>query len=440
MPHGLLTDLYELTMSAGYAAAGKHRDRATFELFVRRLPAGRDYLIAAGLEQAVEYLLGLDFSHDEIEYLRTLPQFAHAPAEFWELLREFRFTGDVWAMPEGTPAFAGEPLMIVRGPLCEAQIPETYLLAMISFQTLIASKASRVAEAAAGRSTVEFGTRRAHSPEAGTLAARAAYVGGCAGTSNAEAGYRYGIPVYGTTAHSWIQSFDTERESFARLQQLLGEGTVYLIDTYDTLEGARRAAALGRPLWGVRLDSGDLGELARGVRKILDDAGLADAKIMASGDLNETKIAALVAAGAPIDSFGVGTELAASVDAPALGAVYKLAEIEHAGVKHGVIKLSPGKETYPGPKQVFRYRDRDVIAAIDECVGCDGAGETPVPLLRPVVRGGRLVEPLPKLAQVRDSAREQLAQIPRQWPRRVEYSERLRSAQVEVRGKWAGRG
>jgi nicotinate phosphoribosyltransferase len=425
MAHGLLTDLYELTMAAGYVAAGKQRETGCFELFVRRLPPNRDYLIAAGLEQAVDYLLNLRYSAEEIAYLQGVPQLASAPAEFWRYLRDLRFTGDLWAVPEGTPVFGGEPLLNVRGPLCEAQIPETYLLATISFQTMIASKAARVVAAAAGRPVIEFGTRRAHSPEAGVLAARAAYAGGCAGTSNTETGFRFGIPVYGTAAHSWVQSFPSEYEAFAQLQRLLGPGTVYLIDTYDTLEGARQAVSLGRPLWGVRLDSGDLATLAGGVREILDGAGLPDAKIMVSGDLNESKIAKLIAAGAPVDSFGVGTELATSCDAPSLGAVYKLAQLEREGKTYYSLKLSPGKQTYPGAKQVFRYPDHDVVAGAWECLGCGEEGPEPEPLLRPVILNGQLVEPLPSMAGIQQRARERMAALPRRVPYPVRYSAEL---------------
>ena len=358
MAQGLLTDLYELTMAAGYVAAGKARERATFELFLRRLPENRNYVIAAGLRQAVEYLANLRFSEDEIGYLRGLPQFVSATAEFWDVLRAFRFTGDVWAVPEGTIVFAGEPLMTVRAPLMEAQIPETCLLATIGFQSMIASKASRVVDAAGGRGVIEFGTRRAHSPEAGVLAARAAYIGGCIGTSNTEAGHRYGIPVFGTAAHSWVQSFESELESFRRLQQLLGAATVYLVDTYDSIEGTRRAASLGKPLWGVRLDSGNLAELSRAARRILDDAGLPGARIMASGDLNEYKILELVAGGAPIDAMGVGTDLVTSMDAPSLGAVYKLVELDGDLHTRFTAKFSKDKHSYPGAKQIFRYADR----------------------------------------------------------------------------------
>ena len=410
--NGLLTDLYQLTMAAGYFRAGKVLEKATFELYVRRLPRNRNYVVAAGLQQAVEYLLNLRFTEDEIHYLRGLPQFAGAPSGFFDALREFRFTGDVYAVAEGTPVFAGEPMLMVRAPIIEAQIPETYLLSMIGFQSLIATKAARAVETAAGRAVVEFGTRRAHSPEAGVLAARAAYVGGCAGTSNTLAGFRFGIPVFGTAAHSWVLSFPTEVEAFGQLQGLLGPATVYLIDTYDTLEGARLAAGLGRPMWGVRLDSGNLVELSRAVRRILDDAGLPDAKIMATGDLNEYKILELVAVRAPIDAFGVGTDLATSADAPSLGAVYKLVEVQTGETKRYTAKFSADKSTVPGAKQVFRYADHDLVACSWECPPWRG-DKHPVALLRPVIAAGELVEALPDTHAARAHCAASLEELPR---------------------------
>lgn len=250
-------------MSAGYFEAGKARERATFELSVRRLPRHRNYVLAAGLEQALEYLRGLRFEAGEIEYLRGLPQLSKASPAFFEYLRELRFSGDVFAVPEGTPLFAGEPMMTIRAPLIEGQIPETYLLSTLTFQSLIATKASRMVAVAGGRDVVEFGTRRAHTPEAGVLGARAAYIGGCAGTSNTLAGYRFAIPVMGTAAHAWVMSFASETESFRRMQELMGTRAVHLIDTYDSIAGARKAIKVGAPFWGVRLDSGDFLELSR---------------------------------------------------------------------------------------------------------------------------------------------------------------------------------
>jgi nicotinate phosphoribosyltransferase len=403
--NALLTDLYELTMAAGYFHAGKTHEVATFELTVRRLPPNRNFVIAAGLPRVVEYLTNLTFTEDEITYLYGLPQFAHCRADFWDYLREFHFTGDLFAVPEGTPLFAGEPMLTLRAPMVEAQIPETYLLAALSFETLIASKAARVVAAAAGRPVIEFGTRRAHTAEAGILGARAAYIGGCAGTSNTVAGFRYGIPVSGTSAHSWVMSFACEVEAFRKLQSILGEQTVQLLDTYDVAEGARHAAKVGRPLAAVRLDSGDLLAHSRQTRAILDEAGLRDVKIMASGDLDEFKIRDLLAAGAPIDSFGVGTQLAVSADAPNLSAVYKMAELDIEGIKRFTAKYSEEKPSLPGSKQIFRDVARDVIARSGEC----GRGEA---LLRPVMLGGQLIEPLPTVEQARARAEQMLAALP----------------------------
>ncbi|HUE01985.1 MAG TPA: nicotinate phosphoribosyltransferase [Bryobacteraceae bacterium] len=404
--NGLLTDLYELTMAAGYYEAGKARQKATFELTIRRLPAHRNYVIAAGLPQAIDYLLNLSFTTEEIDYLRGLPAFANASAGFFDYLRGFRFTGDVFAVPEGTPLFTGEPMMIVRAPIIEAQIPETYLLSTLTFQTLIASKAARMVDAASGREVVEFGTRRAHTPEAGVLAGRAAYIGGCVGTSNALAGMRYGVPVYGTAAHSWVLSFCGENEAFRKLQQILGPSTVQLVDTYDTIAGVKKVAAIGPPLWGIRLDSGDFDRLSREARAVLDQAGLTDAKIMLSGDLDEYAISNLVSSGAPVDAFGVGTQLATSADAPAMGTIYKLVELDvGCGIKRFTAKLSQDKTTVPGAKQLFRFADHDILARSGECSN----GQA---MLRPVLLDGTLVEPLPDLNAARARRADSLAKLP----------------------------
>lgn len=403
--NGLLTDLYELTMAAGFFEAGKTDEKATFELTVRRLPANRNFVLACGLARIVDYLQNLGFADDEVDYLRSLPQFHKAPPEFFNYLRTFRFTGDLFAVPEGTPLFPGEPMLGVRAPIIEAQIPETYLLSAATFQTLIASKAARCVAAAEGREIVEFGTRRAHTPEAGVLGARAAYIGGCSSTSNTLAGRRFGVPVSGTAAHSWVMAFACENEAFKKLQRTLGDFTVQLLDTYNPIDAARRAAALGKPLAAVRLDSGDFLALSREVRGILDAAGLHETKIMASGDLDEYKIRDLVRAGAPIDSFGVGTQLATSADAPVMSAAYKLVELDIHGIKRFTAKYSEDKETFPGAKQVFRDVARDVIARSGEC----GKGEA---LLRPVLLHGHLVEPLPTAEEARARAAECLAKLP----------------------------
>ncbi len=418
---GILTDLYELTMAAGYFETGKSHEEAAFELSIRRLPKNRDFVLLAGLEQALDYLVNVRFTGPEIDYLRGLPQFGRVSSAFFERLREFRFTGDVWAAPEGTVLYAGEPVLTVQAPIMEAQIPETYLLSTLTFQTLIASKAARMTQHAAGRGVVEFGTRRAHTPEAGVLGARAAYIGGCIGTSNALAGFRFGIPVMGTCAHSWVMSFPSETEAFRKLRDVLGANTIQLVDTYDPIEGTRRVAELGRPLLGIRLDSGDFLPLSKMARDILDEAGLRDVKIMASGDLDEWRIAKLVAAGAPIDSFGVGTELATSGDAPSMGAIYKLVEV--AG--RDTAKWSEDKVSLPGVKQLYRFPDRDLLALASE--SCPDGAE---PLLRPVILKGQLVERAPRLEAIRERAAESLRSVA---PRPLEHSTALTDLMERVR-------
>jgi nicotinate phosphoribosyltransferase len=432
--NALLTDLYELTMAAGYHDSGKAQQKATFELSIRRLPQHRNFVLSAGLPQVVDYLQNLRFTEPEIAYLQSLPQFANVSQAFFDYLRDFRFTGDLFAVPEGTPLFAGEPIAIVRAPIIEAQIPETYLLSAFTFPTLIASKAARCADAAAGRPVVEFGTRRAHTPEAGTIGARAAYLGGCAGTSNTLAGLTYHIPVMGTAAHSWIMSFACEEGAFKKLRNVLGPATVQLIDTYDPIQGARNAVKAGGPIWGVRLDSGDFDTLSRQVRAILDEGGMHDARIMVSGDLDEYRIRDLVAAGAPIDSFGVGTQLATSADAPHMSAIYKVVEVEICGIKRYAAKYSTDKGSLPGAKQIFREKARDILARSGEC----GNGEA---LLRPILIGGRLIEPLPTLEQARQRAAESIALLPPElralepaaepWP--VIHSRELRELTEQTR-------
>ncbi len=411
----LATDLYELTMAAGYVAEGMTAP-ATFDLFVRRLPPERGYLVAAGLEQAVPYLLHLRFSGRAIDYLRSQPVFAHVGGRFCDYLREFRFTGDVDAMPEGTLAFANEPLLRVTAPLPEAQIVETYLLTTVLYQTLVASKAARVVTAAQGRAVVDFGSRRAHGPQAGLLAARASYIGGCVGTSNVAAGLELGIPIFGTQAHSWVMAFDSEELAFKAYHDLFPESTTLLLDTYDTLAAARKVAASGRPPRAVRLDSGDLAALSKQVRRILDGAGMRETRIFASGDLNEHRIAELLGQRARIDGFGVGTDLTTSRDAPALGGVYKLVDQEIDGDHVPRLKRSAGKATYPGKKQVRRLTDtrgryrRDVICLVDE----PHEGES---LLVPILRKGKRVEPQPALDAIRGRAAAELDRLPPRFRR-----------------------
>jgi nicotinate phosphoribosyltransferase len=409
----LMVDLYELTMAAAYF---EHRveSRATFELFVRHLPAERAYLVAAGLESALDYLETLHFSEADVRFLRSQPAFKAVSSSFFDYLRAFRFTGEVHAVEEGTPVFAEIPILQVMGPVLEAQIVETYLLSVINFETLVASKAARVVHAARGRGVLEFGTRRAHGPEAGVRAARAAYLGGCVATSNVLAGFRYNISLAGTAAHSWTQVFPTERESFEALLDTFRENTILLIDTYDPLVGAEVAASLGRPFAGVRLDSGDLLEKSRRVREILDRHGLRETTIVASGDLNEYRIEELVAGNAPVDSFGVGTDLATSRDVPALGVVYKLVETERHGQVEYKTKFSERKVHLPGRKQVFRFSrdgqyDHDLIARSSENYP-DG-----VALLHPVMKNGRRLGARHSLDELRSGTLKNLAHLPEKY-------------------------
>ncbi len=427
--HGLgaATDLYQITMAAAYFETGR-TEEASFELFVRRLPPERGYLVAAGLEQALHYLENLRFAPEDVDFLRSHPPFRHVGPRFFEFLRDLRFSGDVDAMAEGTPLFENEPILRVTAPIIEAQIVETYLLSIINFETLIASKASRIVDASQGRPVYDFGFRRAHGPGAAMLATRASIVGGCDGTSNVRAARELRIRCVGTMAHSWIMAHDDESAAFSEFARIF-PNSVLLIDTYDTPEGARRAARIPG-IAAVRLDSGDLLALSREVRKILDGAGRGDCKIVASGDLNEYKIAALLAGGGPVDAFGVGTEMVTSRDAPALGGVYKLVEQVVGGERVGRMKRSAEKATYPGRKQVFRLSARssycgDVIAAVDE----RSTGE---PLLIPGMRGGKVSRALPPLEEIRRRTLEEVAKLPEgvrrpskpeQYP--VRFSERL---------------
>ena len=410
----LRTDLYQLTMAAGYFHRGMTGRQATCEMFVRRLPAHRRYLVAMGLERALAYLEGLRFDEEEIAFLATIPNLRDAmtPA-FCAYLRDLRFTGDAWAMPEGTVLFAGEPLVRITAPLVEAQLVETFLLSAVNHATMVASKAARMVLAAGDATCVEFGTRRTH-PEAAVDAARAACAVGFVGTSNVEAGRRHGLPVTGTAAHMWTMAHETEEDAFEAYVAVFPSASILLIDTYDTIRGAERAASVARDkLKGVRLDSGDLGDLSRRVRAILDAAGCTTARIVASGDLNEYRVAELRRAGAPIDVYGIGTELVASADAPALGGVYKLVELVLDGRAVPIAKFSADKATLPGRHQVLRTRDaegriaRDVIAIDDEPVP-PGAE----PLLVPVMRAGRRVAPPEPLDAVRARARAGLASLP----------------------------
>ena len=442
MPTALSTDLYELTMAAGYFDSGMG-GLATFELSIRGLPRNRGYLLTAGLEPALDYLEALRFTTREIEYLRQVPQLRRAPARFFdEYLPGFRFSGDVWAIAEGEPVFPDEPLLRVTAPLIEAQVVETALLSTVLFQTSVASRASRMVRAAAGRPVYEFGARRAHGAAAGMLAGRAAYVGGCSGTSDVEAGLAFGLPLSGTMAHSWVMSHDSETEAFARYMDIHGEQTVLLIDTYDSLQAVERIVAARLSPFGVRIDSGDLLAESRAVRVRLDAAGLGATRILASGDLDEHRIAALVEKRAPIDAFGVGTALSTSSDAPALGGVYKLVEVERGGIAQPVLKLSSGKGTYPGVKQVWRVtaggaRPHDVIATVDEPPPRQGR-----PLLEHVMRRGRRLRPAPAIETIPEQAQHAVDALPVDTLRlknpggyRVVVSDGLARLTEEVRGR-----
>jgi nicotinate phosphoribosyltransferase len=410
MTPALLTDLHSLMMAAGYFRHGMHEKRVSFELSVRRLPPQRRYLLVAGLESALSQLAELRFTEAQLDYLREVPGLRGAMSfELVEHLRGFRFRGDVQAMTEGTVAFAGEPLVRVTGTLLEATLVESLLLSVVNTETALASKASRLVQAAAGAEVVDLGTRRT-SPHEAVAAARAAFVAGFSATSNVEAGMRWDIPLSGDAAHSWTMAHATEDEAFRRYAEAHPRSTALVVDTYDTLEGTRRAiAAAGERLRAVRLDSGDLDALSRGVRALLDAAGLAGARIVASGDLDEGRIRALRRAGAPIDAFAVGTQLVRPSDAPSLGGVYKLV-YDHAEGR-SVAKFSEGKVSLPGLHQVFRLR-RDGTA-IGDVVGMETEWHLDaVPLLHDWMRGGRLVRPLPSLAELRAHARAQVGALP----------------------------
>ncbi len=408
----LATDLYELTMAAAHFSTHANAV-ATFELFVRNLPPDRRYLIVAGLDSALEYLEGLQFTDEEIAYLRNHPVFRTVSDAFFDYLSRLRFTGEVWAIPEGTPAFQNEPLLRVTAPVVEAQLVETFLLSTVNFQTMIASKVTRIVNAAGQRRVVEFGSRRAHGSEAALYAARAAYLAGCDGTSNVEAGLRFGIPTFGTIAHSWVMCFEKEIEAFQRYMALFPEATTLLIDTYDTLAAAAKVVAAGLRPQAVRLDSGDLAELSREVRRILDKGGLRETQIFVSGDLDEWQIAALVGLGVPVDAFGVGTRLATSFDQPALGGVYKLVELLVDGKRRPTAKTSEGKATFPGRKQVWRCMGlsgeytEDFVAATGEA-----GPERAEALLTCVMRNGERLETPRSLSDVRACSRDKVERLP----------------------------
>ena len=402
--NALFTDLYEIAMLRAYFELGM-AEPAVFSLFVRRLPRCRNFLLACGLAELLKDIRAFRYDDAQLRYLSSLGPF---PDDFLNWLGRFRFTGDLHAMPEGTPFFANEPIVEIVAPIAEAQVLETLILNQIGLQTILASKAVRIVAAARGRAVVDFGARRAQGLDAATKGARAFSIAGVTATSNLEAGKAYGLPVAGTMAHSFVEACASEAEGFEAYARIFPDTTM-LVDTYDTLGGVTKVIALGQnfKVRAIRLDSGDLDALARAARRMLDEAGLAQVEIVASGGLDEASIDRLTSEGAPIDAFGVGTEMAVSSDAPALDIAYKLTE--YAG--RGRMKLSPGKRTLPGRKQVFRqFRNGaasgDVIARHDETL----AG---VPLLRPVMRGGELIEEATaNLARIRAYAREAVDALP----------------------------
>jgi nicotinate phosphoribosyltransferase len=406
----LLTDLYQLTMLQAYWAGGMH-EPASFEFFVRKLPEERNFLLAAGLEQVLDYLEQLHFTPQELDWLAACGRFQR---DFVDWLAGMRFAGDVEAMAEGTAFFADEPILRITAPLPQAQLVETRVINLLQFQTLVASKAARCALAATGKLLVDFGLRRAHGAEAGLLSARASYLAGFGGTATVLAGMKWGIPLYGTMAHSFIQAHDDEVDAFEHFARAHPQANTMLIDTYDTEAAARKLIALadrlrrdGIAIQAVRIDSGDLGEHARRVRAILDGGGLAAVRIFASGNLDEYALRELLAAGAPIDGFGVGTRMNTSADRPYLDCAYKLQE--YAGQPRR--KRSEGKATWPGRKQVYRSRDAAGRFAGDVLITADApaAGEA---LMRPVMRGGRRIAPAPALGVLREHAAAQVAALP----------------------------
>ncbi len=406
----LLTDLYQLNMIQAYLESGQ-TDTAVFEFFVRKLPAQRSFLIAAGLEQALEFLENLRFSVDELDWLKKSGRFSDNLIEY---LADFRFSGDVHAMPEGTVFFANEPIVRITAPLPQAQLIETRLINVLHYQSLIASKAARMVLLAPGKLLVDFGLRRAHGAEAGLLAARASYIAGFAGTATMLAEKLFGIPVYGTMAHSFVQSFDSESAAFEAFARARPSNLVLLIDTYDTVAAARRVVALaprlqalGIKIHGVRLDSGDLVALSKCVRRVLDEGGLKDTTIFASGGIEEVTLAAFAREGAPIDGIGIGTSLATSSDAPALDCAYKLQE--YAGLPRR--KRSTGKATWPGRKQVWRRYGPDGRMTSD-MLSTEDDQHDGKPLIRPVVMGGRRMGPQPSLGDIRAHARQELERLP----------------------------
>lgn len=406
----LLTDLYMLTMDAAYLDNDKADDITTFEMFIRSLPRHWGYFIAAGIDEALEHICNMEYTEEDIEYLRGTGLFK---PEYLEFLAEYRFTGDIHAVREGTPFTAEAPIIRVTAKRSQAQILEPVLLNIVNFQTMIASKASRVVNAARNSEVIDFGLRRAHGGEAGIKGARAAYMAGAIATSNVEAGKLYGIPISGTMAHSFVMGFKEEIDSFRAFAKTFPENTVLLIDTYDTLGGARKAAVVGREmeaeghrLLGVRLDSGELEDLAQHVRVTLDEAGLEYVKIVLSSDLNEYKIDAYTRDGVPVDYYGVGTEMITAKPVAALSGVYKLVE-DDLGPR---IKLSESKRTNPGRKQVYRVIDGDHFRY--DIMELEGKPSEGTPLLTEAVKGGRVLREALPVHEVRDYCLDCVSRLP----------------------------
>jgi nicotinate phosphoribosyltransferase len=413
----LFTDFYELTMCASYFD-NKNFEPATFDLFIRRLPENRSYFLFAGLEEALLYLQNIKFTDEHLSYLKK----QGFRQDFLDYLRGFKFTGDVWAVPEGTVAFPNEPLIRVTAPIIEAQLVETFLLNTINLQTMIATKASRVVHAAKGKSVIEFGLRREQGIDAGMKVARSSYIAGCQGTSNVLAGMIFDIPVFGTMAHSFIMSYPKEIDAFRAFAKTFPNKSTFLIDTYDDIAGTEKAVTIakeleanGFKLGGIRLDSGYLAETSKKIRKILDKNNLNYVKIFVSGDLDEYKITQLLNEGAKIDSFGVGTKMGTSADRPYLDVIYKLCEtMSSDGSFSAIMKLSKDKLTLPGRKQVYRFQDtdrvfrKDIIALVDEKVG----GE---PLLVKVIEKGKLNYRQPTINEIRAKASDNLSKLPAEF-------------------------
>ncbi len=404
---GLKCDLYELTMAAGYFLKGMNYT-AVFEVFVRRMPLERSYFVFIGLEQVLEFIREFRFSEKDIDFLRSLEIFKSTPDEFFDFLIKLRFTGDVWAMPEGSYFFANEPVLQIKAPLIQAQLLESAILAILNLQCTVGTKAHRILQAAKGRTVVDFGMRRAHGFEAGLYAARASYIAGCNGTSNCLASKLFGIPTYGTTAHSWVMTHQDERTSFVNFHDLFPEDCTLIVDTYNTIKGIRQAIDAVKGITAIRLDSGNIVKLSKKARRMLNKAGMRDTKIIASGNLDEYEIQRLLSKKARIDLFFVGTSLVTAPDSPSLDCVYKLVEQEDKdGNPIFKTKTSRDKKLYTGQKQVYRFYDRKGRMKKDLIkLAHDKAPKKGKPLLEKYMENGELVHPLPDLEEIRSSVHE----------------------------------